>query len=80
MSDRLALASAIEDAGIERSTAQRVASAIFDATHDNVATKADVAELRHDLQATEFTEPDGPETYCVDDDGLYFGPGGGAWR
>jgi hypothetical protein len=53
MSDRLALANAIEDAGIERSKAQRVASVIFDAIHDNVATKADVAELRHDLQATE---------------------------
>jgi hypothetical protein len=34
MSDRLALANAIEDAGIERSKAQRVASVIFDAIHD----------------------------------------------
>ena len=42
MSDRLALANAIEDAGIERSKAERVASVIFDAIHDNVATKADV--------------------------------------
>ena len=33
MSDRLALANAIEDAGIERSKAQRVASVIFDAIH-----------------------------------------------
>ena len=53
MSDRLALANAIEDAGIERHKAQRLASVIFDAIHDNVATKADVkaavAEVKHDL-------------------------------
>jgi hypothetical protein len=56
MSDRLALANAIEDAGIERAKAERVASVIFDAIHDNVATKADVqaseAAVRHDLQAS----------------------------
>ena len=50
MSDRLALANAIEDAGIERSKAQRVASVIFDAIHDNVATKADVAALGAELR------------------------------
>jgi hypothetical protein len=53
LSDRLALANAIEEAGIERSKAERVASVIFDAIHDNVATKADVqaseAVLRHEL-------------------------------
>ena len=42
MSDRLALANAFEDAGIDRVKAERVASVIFDAIHDNVATKADV--------------------------------------
>jgi hypothetical protein len=55
MSDRLALANAIEDAGIERDKAQRVASVIFDAIHDNVATKADVqaseAAIRGELRA-----------------------------
>ena len=63
MSDRLALANAIEDAGIERGKAQRVASVIFDAIHDfNVARKvdvlasetalrADIQALRHDLDA-----------------------------
>jgi hypothetical protein len=62
MSDRLALANAIEDAGIERGRAQRVASVIFDAIHDNVARKvdvlasetalrADIQALRHDLDA-----------------------------
>jgi hypothetical protein len=33
MSDRLALANAIEDAGIERSKAQRLVSVIFDTIH-----------------------------------------------
>jgi hypothetical protein len=28
----------------------------------------------------ELTNPDGPETYCIDDDWLYFGTGGRAWR
>ena len=53
MSDRLALANAIEDSGIERGKAQRLASVIFDAIHDNVATKADVqaseAALRSEI-------------------------------
>jgi len=53
MSDRLALANAIEDAGIERHKAQRLASVIFDAIHDTVATKADlqaaIATVKHDL-------------------------------
>ena len=57
MSDRLALANAIEDAGIPRDKAQRVASVIFDAIHDNVATKADVqaseAAVRSQQQASE---------------------------
>jgi hypothetical protein len=55
VSDRLALANAIEDAGIERAKAERVASVIFDAIHDNVATKADLqvmgSELKADVQA-----------------------------
>jgi hypothetical protein len=51
MSDRLALANAIEDAGIPRDKAQRVASVIFDAIHNNVATKANVQAVRTDMQA-----------------------------
>lgn len=43
--DRLTLAHVIEDAGIERSKAERVASAIFDAISDNVATKQDIAAV-----------------------------------
>jgi hypothetical protein len=53
MSDRLTLAHAIEDAGIERAKAERVASAIVDLIHDEVATKADVAALHGDLRMTE---------------------------
>jgi hypothetical protein len=57
MSDRLALANAIEDAGIPRDKAQRVASVIFDAIHDNVATKTDVqaneAATKAAIQASE---------------------------
>jgi hypothetical protein len=37
MSDRLALVNAIENAGIERAKAERVASVIVDLVHDSVA-------------------------------------------
>jgi hypothetical protein len=49
--DRLALAHAIEDAGIARDKAERVASAIFDAINDNVPTKADLFAVRSDVTA-----------------------------
>ena len=49
MSDRLTLANAIEDAGIDRAKAERVASAIVDIIHDSVATKSDIQLLRNDL-------------------------------
>ena len=45
MSDRLALANAIEDAGIERSKAERLASVIVDAIHEGVATKVDLQQV-----------------------------------
>jgi hypothetical protein len=54
MSDRLTLANAIEDAGIDRTKAERIASVIFDVIHDNVATKADVEAVRGNLAATEI--------------------------
>ncbi len=38
MSDRLALANAIEDAGIDRAKAERVASVIFDAIRENLTS------------------------------------------
>lgn len=55
MSDRLALSNAIEDAGIPRDKAERMASVILDAIHDNVATKADVQAVRADLAMTAAT-------------------------
>jgi hypothetical protein len=59
MSDRLALANAIEDAGIARPKAERLASVIFDAIHDNVATKADLqrleASFKTDINRVEFS-------------------------
>ena len=51
MSDRPALARAIEDAGIPRDKAQRLASVIYDAIHDNVVTKADIAPLATKVEA-----------------------------
>jgi hypothetical protein len=49
--DRLTLAHVIEEAGIERAGAERIASAIFDAISDNVATKQDIAAVRADIAA-----------------------------
>ena len=51
MSDRLALTEAIEAGGIERAKASRIASVIFDAIHQNVATKADVQANEASLRA-----------------------------
>ena len=39
MSDRLALSNAIEDAGIERAKAERVASVIVDLIHDSATDR-----------------------------------------
>jgi hypothetical protein len=55
MIDRLTLSRAIEDAGIERTKAERLASTIVDLIHDEVATKADVAAVSAELKATEAT-------------------------
>ena len=51
MSDRLALAHAIEDAGVERAKAERIATVIFDAIHGSFATKADVLASEARLMA-----------------------------
>jgi hypothetical protein len=45
MTDRLSLTNALADANIDRQKAKRIATEIFDAIHDNVATKADVDRL-----------------------------------
>lgn len=50
MSDRLALANAIEDAGIPRDKAQTLASVIINLVRDTAATKADLADVRADLR------------------------------
>jgi hypothetical protein len=47
MTDRLSLTNALADADIDRQKAERIATAIFDAIHDNVATKNDVLALEH---------------------------------
>jgi hypothetical protein len=50
MSDRLSLAHTIEEtAGLERPKAERLASAIFEAIHEGVATKARLTAARSDL-------------------------------
>jgi len=49
MTDRLSLANALADARIDRPAAERIAPEIFDAIHDNVATKADIATLRAEM-------------------------------
>jgi len=51
MTDRLSLTNALTDANIERQKAERIATEIFDAIHDNVATKQDLQLLRGELEA-----------------------------
>lgn len=57
MTDRLSLTNALPDANIDRQKAERIATEIFDAIHDNVATKQDLhtveTALRADMQALE---------------------------
>ena len=55
MTDRLTLTRALEMGGIARDAAEHIATEIFDAIHDNVATKSDLhaaeAAIRSDLKA-----------------------------
>ena len=53
MTDRPTLARALENGGIGRDAAEHIATEIFDAIHDNVATKADIAEVKVDLRGAE---------------------------
>jgi hypothetical protein len=65
MSDRLALANAIEDAGIERGKAESIATAIARFVEGNAATRADVqaseAAVKADIAGlrTELVRLDG---------------------
>jgi hypothetical protein len=43
MSDRLTLTRALEGSGMQSDAAERIATEIYDAIHDNVATKTDLA-------------------------------------
>ncbi|HEV2100858.1 MAG TPA: hypothetical protein VGR45_18275 [Stellaceae bacterium] len=49
MADRLTLTRAFEGAGLQSADAERIATEIYDAIHDNVATKADIENLRNEL-------------------------------
>lgn len=44
MTDRLSLANALAEANIDRPAAERIATEIFDAIRDNVASKQDLRE------------------------------------
>lgn len=52
MSDQLSLVSAIEDCGIARDKAERIASVIFGAIRETVTTGTDLAQVPQDLAAT----------------------------
>jgi len=49
MTDRLTLSRAFEEAGIKSEAADRLASEIYQAIHDNVATKTDLRDLEQRL-------------------------------
>jgi hypothetical protein len=51
MTDRLTLTRAFEGAGIQSEAAERIATEIYDAIHENVATKQDLRELELRLEA-----------------------------
>jgi hypothetical protein len=50
MADRLSLTNALADANIDCRKAERIATEIFDAIHDNVAPKQDLQQGVSDLQ------------------------------
>jgi len=52
MTDRLTLTRAFESAGIRSELAERLTTEIYDAIHESVATKADLAELEQNINAT----------------------------
>jgi hypothetical protein len=54
MTDRLSLTNALADANIDRQKAERIATEIFDAIHDNVATKADIDGVRAEMRELEL--------------------------
>jgi hypothetical protein len=57
VTDRLSLTNALADANIDRQKAERIATEIFDAIHDNVATKQDLQALEQRM-LLRFAETD----------------------
>ena len=51
MTDRLTLTRALEGSGMQSDAAERIATEIYDAIHDNVATKADLDGVKIELKA-----------------------------
>ena len=54
LTDRLSLTNALADANIDRQKAERIATEIFDAIHENVATKQDIARLEAAMREMEL--------------------------
>jgi hypothetical protein len=53
VTDRLTLTRALEGGGMESEAAERIATEIYDAIHNNVATKADLAAVRGEMREME---------------------------
>jgi hypothetical protein len=51
LTDRLSLTNALADANIDRQKAERIATEIFDAIHNNVASKQDLQLVKAELEA-----------------------------
>jgi len=49
MTDRLTLTRALESGGLQSEAADRIATEIYDAIHNNVATKTDLREMEQRL-------------------------------
>ena len=54
MTDRLTLARALEEGGASRDAAEHIATEIYDAIHDNVATRQDLDRIEATLKADLF--------------------------
>jgi hypothetical protein len=54
MTDRLNLTRALESSGMQSAAAERIATEIYDAIHDNVATKQDLERIEATLKADLF--------------------------
>jgi hypothetical protein len=50
MSDRLTLTRALESSGMQSAVGERIATEIYDAIHDNVATRTDLREVEQRLE------------------------------